>query len=159
NGGTMTFFSDLKIFPEQGLGIFVSRDGIGEIESAKEARGVPNPAVEIAKNFLHTGADAAAATLTRESGIARTHPSARRAESSWLRLIDLLSQLVVKIDGARHIRVLSALWPFGDGEAFKRVESNLYEGPASVRIAFIDDIGSEPYITHPTIRLQRVPWF
>src|SRR6266852_3312474 len=31
-GGTMTFFSDLKFFPEQGVGIFVSRDGNGEIK-------------------------------------------------------------------------------------------------------------------------------
>jgi CubicO group peptidase (beta-lactamase class C family) len=162
NGATMTFFSDLKIFPEQGLGIFVSRDGFGEFNSAKEARELPNPAVEIAKHFLDKGpeaADARAATLTGYSGVAGIYHSSRRAESSWMRLIDLLSQLVVKIDGAGNIKLFSALWPFGDGEAFKRVESKLYEGPASARIAFIDHVGSEPYIAHPTVRLQRVPWF
>jgi CubicO group peptidase (beta-lactamase class C family) len=163
NGATMTFFSDLQIFAEQGLGIFVSRDGIGEINSAKEARELPNPAVEIAKHFLDKvpiAADARAATLTGGSGVAGIYHSSRRAESSWMRLIDLLSQLVVKIDGAGNIRLFSALWPFGDGEAFARVENHVYEGPARVRIAFIDDVGSEPYIIiHPTIRLQRVPWF
>ena len=31
DGETMTFFSDLRIFPAQGIGVFVSRDGIGDI--------------------------------------------------------------------------------------------------------------------------------
>jgi hypothetical protein len=35
-----------------------------------------------------------------------------------------------------------AIWPFGDGETFKRVERNLHEGPGSARIAFVHDVGS-----------------
>ena len=35
-GDTTTFFSDLKIFPEQGIGVFVSRSGTGEIEAANQ---------------------------------------------------------------------------------------------------------------------------
>src|SRR5664279_2503453 len=34
DGETTTFFSDLRIFPAQGIGVFVSRDGTGEITAA-----------------------------------------------------------------------------------------------------------------------------
>jgi len=37
-GITMTFFSDLRIFPEQGIGIFVSRDGNGELTGLESLR-------------------------------------------------------------------------------------------------------------------------
>src|SRR5262249_18490373 len=84
--------------------------------------------------------------------------SSRRAVSSCIRLSELVSQRLVKIDRAGNARLLSAIWPYGDGETFRHVERNVYEGPASVRIAFMDEAGSESYIAYPAIRLQRVPW-
>jgi CubicO group peptidase (beta-lactamase class C family) len=36
-GDTTTFFSDLKIFPEQGIGVFVSRSGTGSKRSVASA--------------------------------------------------------------------------------------------------------------------------
>ena len=39
DGETMAFFSDLEFFPADGIGIFVSRDGIGEIKTGRE---IPN---------------------------------------------------------------------------------------------------------------------
>src|SRR5262249_49737868 len=152
---TMTFFSDLKLFPEQGVGIFVARDGIGEIKSRQEIREIPDPAIEIAERFLPKAPEAAPARDSAFSGgteVAGIYHSSRRAESSWLRVLDLLSQSVVKSDGAGNVRMRLALWLFGDGEGFKRVEPNLYEGRASVRLAFVNDVGSEPYLAHPSIR-------
>jgi CubicO group peptidase (beta-lactamase class C family) len=156
-GATMTFFSDLKFFPEQGVGIFVSRDGIGEIKAVKE---IPDPATVIAERFLPKApetADARAATLSSDAGVAGIYHWSRRAESSVVRLSELRSQLVVKIDSVGNARLFAAIWPFGDGETFRRVERNLYEGPASARIAFMDDGGADSYIAAPAVRLQRVP--
>ena len=160
DGATMTFFSELKLFPDQGVGIFVSRDGTGEITALKDLREIPHPANGIAERFLPKApeADAGATNSSSDAVMAGIYHWSRRAESSAARLSDLASQLVVRIDSAGNARLSSAIWPFGDGETFKRVERNLYEGPASVRIAFIGDVGSERYIALPALRLQRVPW-
>ena len=56
DGETMTFFSDLKFFPAQGIGVFVSRDGIGEITAARQ---IPQPAAAIARRFLPRAAEGA----------------------------------------------------------------------------------------------------
>jgi hypothetical protein len=71
----------------------------------------------------------------------------------------LLSQRIARIDSAGNVRRLFAIWPFDEGETFKRVARNLYEGPAHARFAFMDDVGSEPYIAFPALRFQRVSWF
>jgi CubicO group peptidase (beta-lactamase class C family) len=155
-GETMTFFSDLKIFPEQGVGIFVSRDGGGE-----DINAMPNPASVIARRFLPKAPEATgarAATYAGDAGVAGIYHSSRRAESSLVRLNDLVTQSVVTIDNAGNARLFSAIWPFGRGRTLTRVERNLYEGPAIGRIAFVDDVRSESYIALPAIRLQRVPW-
>src|SRR5882724_7623080 len=49
DGETMTFFSDLKFWPAHGIGIFVSRDGLGDI---KQAGNIPDPSAAIARRFL-----------------------------------------------------------------------------------------------------------
>jgi CubicO group peptidase (beta-lactamase class C family) len=157
-GATMTFFSDLKFFPEQGVGIFMSRDGIGEIKAANE---IPDLALVIAERFLPKTpqrADARAATFPSDASVAGIYHTSQRAESSFTRYKALVSQRVVKIDGAGNVRLFFAIWPFGDGETLKRVERNLYERPSSVRVAFVDDVGSESYLAVPALRLQRVPW-
>jgi CubicO group peptidase (beta-lactamase class C family) len=160
-GITLSFYSDLTLFPEHGVGIFVSRDGLGEITAVAELRKIPNPSTAIAERFLPKApqvADALAIGFPNEVGMAGVYHSSQRAESSWVRLYDLFLQRTVKIDNAGNARLLFALWPFGDGETFKRVGRNLYEGPAGARIAFIDN-GPESYIAQPALRLQRVPWF
>src|SRR5262249_6919495 len=91
--------------------------------------------------------------------VAGVYHASRRAESSLVRLNEFASQIVVKITGAGDLRLFPAIWPFGDGRLFKHVDGNLYEGPASSRIAFIKGDGAESYIAQPGIRLQRVPWW
>jgi CubicO group peptidase (beta-lactamase class C family) len=158
DGDTTTFFSDLKIFPEQGVGVFVSRSGTGEVKAANQ---IPDPATAIAKRFLPKvpeAADPRAATFPADPGVAGIYHSSRRAESSFIRFNDLVTERVLKIDGAGNVRSYSAIWPFGDGRMLKRVERNLYETPEGGRNAFVDDSGSESYWAVPALRLQSVPW-
>jgi CubicO group peptidase (beta-lactamase class C family) len=154
DGDTTTFFSDLQIFPEQGVGVFISRSGTGEITAANQ---IPNPAAAIARRFLPKVPEAAV-TLPSDPGVAGIYHSSRRAESSLLRLRDLIEERVVKIDGAGNARSYGAIWPFGDGRLLKRVAPNLYESPEGGRNAFVDDSGSGSYWAVPAIYLQRVPW-
>jgi CubicO group peptidase (beta-lactamase class C family) len=154
-GITIDFFSDLRIFPEQGIGVFVSRDGIGEI---KDPREIPHPATAIAQRFLPKAvAEATAASFPSEADVAGIYQSSRRNESSFVRISALLAQIVVKVDGDRHVRGFFALWPFGNGVPWRRVERNLYQGPTA-RLAFVDDGDGDSYLATPALRLQRVPW-
>jgi len=153
-GVTTTFFSDLQIFPEQGVGVFVSRDGIGDL------REIPDPTRAIAAR-LRPRAPEAAGTYTSPStsnaDVAGIYQTSRRAESSVVRLNTLVSQIVLKIDGAGKVTRFSAIWPFGGGAPWKSVGRNLYEAGRE-RLAFVDDVGTESYLVEPAIRLQRVPW-
>jgi len=169
-GGMINFSSDLTIFPDHGVGIFVSLDGTGEIKAPKKLKeilkelydGIPDPTTMIAERFLPNApeaADAHATAFSRDGSVAGIYHLSRREESSWARLDDLLSQLVVKIDSVGNVRLFPAILPFLEYEMLKRVDQNLYEGQSFGRIAFIDDAGSESYIAHPAVRLQRVPWF
>jgi CubicO group peptidase (beta-lactamase class C family) len=158
-GETTTFFSDLKIFPAKGIGIFVSRDGLGDITAARQ---IPQPTAAIARRFMPRApapdaADTRVTAMPDNADIAGIYQTSRRAESTLLRLTALLSQFVIKIDSAGDARLLPATWPFGKGGVLKRVERNLYLTPANAHIAFVDD-GSEPYLAQPGFRLQRVPW-
>jgi CubicO group peptidase (beta-lactamase class C family) len=161
DGETMMFFSDLRLFPHEGIGIFVSRDGTGEIRTAEEIKEIPDPVMAIARRFLPRTPEPgiAPAAFPRNASMARVYHSSRRAESSFLRFTDLISQYLVRIDGDGNAKLFSAIWPFGDGATFRRVAPKLYEGPAGTRIAFMEDPGSEPSIAQPAVRLDRVPWW
>jgi CubicO group peptidase (beta-lactamase class C family) len=126
-GVMMAFFSELTVFPEQGVGIFVSRDGIAEREAAKDTEETPDPATVLAERFLPDpatviaerflpkapqAADAGAATLPSDAGVAGIYHSSRRTESSFTRFSDLMSQRIVKIDSAGNARSFLAIWPF-----------------------------------------------
>jgi hypothetical protein len=90
--------------------------------------------------------------------VAGIYHSSRRAESSFIRINDLVKERVLKIDGAGNVRSYSAIWPFGDGRILKLIAPNLYETPEGGRNAFVDDSGSESYWAVPALQLQRVPW-
>jgi CubicO group peptidase (beta-lactamase class C family) len=155
-GETLAFFSNLKLFPEQGIGIFVSRDGIGEIGKPRE---IPAPLAAIARRFLPPGprvADADAAPVN--AAVAGIYQISRRADSSVARLDALAQQFVIKIGNDGNPRILSAILPFGDGAPFRRLGSNLYLLSGN-HIAFVDDPGAESYLAQPALRMQRVPWF
>ena len=159
DGITIGFVSELRVFPEQGIGVFVSRDGIGRIKAARE---LPAPVVVVARRFLPKAAaweDAGGAGFKSEEGMAGIYQTSRRADSSFTRLSTLLAQIVVKVDDAGHVRGFPAIWPYGAGFAWKRLERNLYQGPSGERVAFIDKGGSGSYLARPAIWFQRVPWW
>ena len=159
DGATTAFFSELRFFPEQGIGVFVSRDGIGRIRAARE---LPAPATVVAQRFLPNVTeweDARGASFKSEEGVAGIYQTSRRAESSFMRFSTLLAQIVVKVDDAGHVRGFPAIWPYGEGFAWKRLERNLYQGPSGERVAFIDKGGSGSYLARPAIWFQRVPWW
>ncbi len=156
NGETMAFFSDLEFFPADGIGIFVSRDGIGEIKSGRE---IPNIAVAVARRFLSERPDTAGprpAASADEAGIAGIYHPSRRAELSFVRLRDLVSERVVRIDGDGNARLLPSIWPFGDGTLFRHIGKNLYAGPE--RIAYVEG-ESGSYIATPAAQLQHLPFY
>jgi CubicO group peptidase (beta-lactamase class C family) len=156
DGITMAFFSELRFFPEQGIGVFVSRDGIGRIKAARE---LPAPVTVIARRFLPKVTEWGEALAERgDADVAGIYQSSRRADSSFTRLSALLAQIVVKVDNAGHVRGFPALWPYGAGFAWKRLERDLYQGPSGERVAFIDRGGSGSYLARPAIWYQRVPW-
>jgi CubicO group peptidase (beta-lactamase class C family) len=153
DGETITFLSNLTLFPAQGIGVFVSRDGIGEIT---EARQIPRPEAAIARRFLPRPPLANATGFPDNAGIAGIYQPSRRAESTFMRLTALLSQLVIKVDSPGDARMFPAAWPFGQGGAMKRVARDLYLTPANVHLAFVND-GPESYLVQPALRFQRVP--
>jgi hypothetical protein len=156
DGETMTFFSNLKFFPAQGIGVFVSRDGIGDITAPQQ---IPQPAAAIARRFLPQAPEATpeATAFPDNADLAGVYQLSRRAETTFVRLAALLSELVVKVDSAGNASLFAATWPFGKGGALKRVERNLYLTSGNAHIAFVND-GSESHLAQPGIWLQRVPW-
>jgi CubicO group peptidase (beta-lactamase class C family) len=156
NGETMAFFSDLAFFPADGIGIFVSRDGIGEIKSGRE---IPNITAAVARRFLSEPPDSAGprpAASPGEAGIAGIYHTSRRAESSFGRLRDLISERVVRIDGEGDARLFPAIWPFGTGDLYRHIGRNLYAGP--VRLALVEG-ESGSYVATPTAQLQPLPFY
>src|SRR5262249_5817673 len=124
DGQTLAFFSGLTIFPGQDLGIFVSRDGTGEIKPFTDAFVPAHPAQSIAQRFLVVSpetSDARAAPFPDNAGIAGTYHPSRRIESAWPRLGEFGSQRVVRVDGDGNMRWFFAVWPFGHGRTFRRV--------------------------------------
>jgi CubicO group peptidase (beta-lactamase class C family) len=162
DGATLAFFSGLTIFPGPDIGVFVSRDGTGEITPFTDAGVPPNPRKAIAERFLPTApetGDARAPAFSSNASIAGTYHPSRRTESAWTRLSEFGSQRVVRVDGDGNMRSFFAVWPFGDGRMFRRLEGNLYEGPEGARVAFVDDAGSGSYFAQPAVRGQRVMWW
>lgn len=158
NGGTLTFYSDLTVFPEQSVGVFVSFNGTGESE---EGAALPDPARMIAERFLPNapGKAAPSAALSSDPGMPGVYHGSRRAESSFLRLNDLAEQSFLTVDSAGSARLFSALWPFGEGMAVTRLGQNLYEFPEGSRFTFEATPDSDAYFAWATLHLQRVPWF
>lgn len=154
-GGTIVFFSDLKFFPEEGLGVFVSLDGVGD---ATRAADMPHIVEAIATHFLLRPSRAAPAPpAAGEAAIAGIYRQSRRADSTLVRLLDLISERVVRVDPDGNLRVVSAVWPFVNGVLFRRVGEDLYQQPVSgERIAFVDR-GGESWMAEPSIQFPRAP--
>jgi CubicO group peptidase (beta-lactamase class C family) len=147
DGETMAFFSHLDMFPGEGVGIFVSRDGIGEIKTGRE---IPNIAAAIARRFLGgEPANTQTPPASDEANIAGIYHLSRRAESTLVRLRDLASESLIKMDSDGNARA-------GTSILLRHVGRNLYEGPGPMRYALVEG-GSAPYIATPALQLQPLP--
>ena len=131
----------------------------GEVEAEIDRRGLRNVVTSLGRRFLAKPPepDRSNANLSGDAGVAGIYHWSRRAESSFLRLSDLLSERVVKVDDTGSASLHVAIWPFGHGEVLRRVGKNLYEAPGHTRMAFVDN-GSQSYFAVPALRLQRVSW-
>ena len=160
DGATMLFFSNLVLFPEHGIGIFVSRDGIGKITSLQDLRSIPNPVDAIARRFLPKAEAASPLAEGAASGgdIAGVYHPSRRWVTSVGRLQELQSQLVIRNDSAGNLKLFQAVFPFVGGVTFKRTAKNLYEGPGNAHLALVEDADGS-HFAQPGFILQRVPWW
>jgi CubicO group peptidase (beta-lactamase class C family) len=146
-GETMAFFSDLEIFPAEGVGIFISRDGIGEI---KTGRDIPNIALAVARRFLGgEPPNTRTPPSSDEANIAGIYHSSRRAESTMVRLRDLASESLISVDSDGNARL-------GAGILLRHIGKNLYEGPGLARYALVEG-KSGPHIATPALQLQHLP--
>jgi len=148
-GGTQAFFSDLELFRESGLGVFVSRDGYSDQPEQ------PDIARAVAERFL-PGAEAMLAPARADPRLAGVYQPSRRSETSFLRASALGAQQLIRVEADGGLRALPAFWPFGEGRAMKPVGGNIFEGPGGWRFTAV--LGAEPYFTGAAQRLQRVPW-
>ncbi|OAI27435.1 hypothetical protein A1351_13190 [Methylosinus sp. R-45379] len=149
-GGTLAFISDLELFRDQGLGVFVSRDGFSD---QKEA---PDIARAIAGRLLPQATAPQLAAGPADRRLEGVYQSTRRADSSFLRASALLSQIVVRVEPDGGLRMSSAAWPFGESRAMKPAGDNVFEGPGGMRLAPV--LGDPPYFDMIAMRWQRVPW-
>lgn len=154
-GATMTFLSNLTLFPTQGFGVFVSFDG------TQAAKATPRIANAIVEKFLPKIIESSSPSepSLADSEIAGIYHSSRRAESTFVKIGDFLAQLQVSVDKEGHASVSSAIWPFGEGAAVQRVGRNLYEWPRNQRMAFEDAEGAGGRFVGPAILFQHVPWY
>jgi hypothetical protein len=156
DGETMAFFSHLDLFLADGVGIFVSRDGNGEIKTGRE---IPYVTPTIARRFLSEPPRAAGArspASAEEANVAGNYHPSRRAESTFVRLRDLISERIVRIYRDGNARLLASVWPYGEGTLFRHIGRNLYAGPE--RLAYVEG-KSGSYIATPATQLQHLPFY
>ncbi len=150
-GATQAFFSDLEIFREHGLGVFVSRDGYSD------QKVVPDPVKAIVEHFLPASPSYPTSTRVRPSRLVGVYQSSRRSDSTFFRISALLAQRLVTENSDGSLSFSSASWPFGSGEQLKRIGENVYENSTGRLLEAVDDV--DPYFAAPALRLLRVPWF
>jgi len=157
-GGTMSFFSDLLVSPELGVGLFVSYDGrasppaISDLIQAFAQRYLPARPADI------NGFTALAADPTAVAGV---YQGSRRADSTIVRLNALASEISIRPAGDAMITVRAAAWPFAGGQSFQEVGELLFRGPKDSEIAFE---GVSGHVTRLNVGVpfwqgQRVPWY
>jgi CubicO group peptidase (beta-lactamase class C family) len=154
-GGTMAFSSNLRLFPEQGFGVFVSFDGIG---GAKPPPSIPRA---IAEKFLPTPpatAPTPAAKFADDPRIEGVWRTTRRAETTFVKVAELFSQRYVRSDGRGGLAVAPAIWPFGQRRAMNRLGQDLYQFPSEFRVALEDRGEAGVRLVGPGMEFQRASW-
>ncbi|WP_400771176.1 serine hydrolase domain-containing protein [Methylosinus sporium] len=147
-GGTQAFFSDLELFRDKGLGVFVSRDGFSD---------QPQPQ-DIARALADRIAprEAFSAVSPADPRLAGAYQGSRRAQTNFLSVLALVGQQVIRVEADGGLTLRPAFWPFGAGRAMKPVGANVFEGSSGWRFSAV--LGSEPYFNGGAQRLERASW-
>jgi CubicO group peptidase (beta-lactamase class C family) len=159
DGETMAFFSALTLFPAQDFGVFVSFDGMPNPRTA------PDPTSAVVDHFLPNSVlpkpdDAPTPDIAARAdkpNIAGVYRPSRWAESTLVRLHELIDQVQIGLDKDGQASLSSAIWPFGKGTALKRVDQNLYLGPKNLRLVFDNTSGAQ--LVTPAVIFQRISWY
>lgn len=154
-GGTMSFFSQLLVSPENRLGLFISCDGrLG-------AQALEDLLQAFAQRYLPTqppGGSSFTARPGDAAAVAGAYQTSRRADSTILRLDALTSQVLIR---PRHDATIVALGgPFGTGQSLQEIGELLFRGPKGNEIAFEEgpSHAMRLNIGAPVLQWQRVPW-
>ncbi|MCD9033001.1 beta-lactamase family protein [Luteimonas sp. Y-2-2-4F] len=164
-GDTQWFHSDLQLFLDDGIGVFVSMNSSGRDGATGHIR------YALSRGFADRylpGAPPAAAGVPEEDArlhaqqIAGTYTSSRRADSSFLSLANLLGPVEVVANEDGTISVTMAVGPGGAPKKWREVAPYLWQDTASSdRLAAdvvdgrVTRFSMEPYA--PIMVFQRLP--
>jgi hypothetical protein len=156
DGGTMSFFSTLLVSPENGLGLFVSYDGL----LAPQALG--DLVRDFAQRYLPASSPGSGLSPTRREdaeAVAGVYQTSRRADSTVVRLSALASEILIRPAHDATLTMHSAAWPFGTGQSLQGMGERLFRGPKGQRIAFEEVPGHAMRLNigPPAQQWQRVP--
>jgi CubicO group peptidase (beta-lactamase class C family) len=151
DGGMMGFSSQLLLSPHHRFGLFVSYDGYRQLAGA----GLPEAVVH--RYFPPpppSSPDAAGANIAPWA--AGVYQTSRRADSTFLRLLALGEQILIRGHADGSLTWHSALWPYDKGLLLRQIGPHLYEGGIS-----FDERRGQAARMHmgPIIEYERVPWW
>jgi CubicO group peptidase (beta-lactamase class C family) len=162
DGGTLTFFSQLLLSPENRVGLFTCYDGagapriMGEVPRAVVQRYLPtSPEVSPA-------ARADGASVVDVAEISGDYQPSRRADSTFVRSMALLSQVSFRAGRDGNLREVNGAWPFGAGTALESLgERRFRVAPKGQPFSFEPRVGRAMRLDSgpPAQEWQRVPWY
>jgi CubicO group peptidase (beta-lactamase class C family) len=156
NGGTMSFFSDLLVSPENRLGLFVSYDG----RAAPRALG--DTLQEFARRYLPLRpADASFTSRPDDAqAVVGVYQTTRRADSTIVRLSALGSELLIRPGSDATITAHSAMLPLSAAQLLREVGDRVFRGSKGGEIAFEEGPGNAMRLNVGSVQQwQRVPWY
>lgn len=158
NGGTMAFFSNLLLSPENDVGLFISYDGFAWEEGSKD------PVKAFFQRYFPE-APKSSKPIASGSGEARVFAgnywTSRRAESTLMKLAYLGSQLLFWPSSDGSLKVHPAVWPFGDAVmSLTPVGPGLFESDDDQVYAFerLPDQRVRLLSGAPVSEFGQVPW-
>jgi CubicO group peptidase (beta-lactamase class C family) len=156
DGGTMSFFSNLLVSPENGLGLFVSYDG----RATPQALG--DLLLGLAQRYWPgrpPGSGSSTPRLEGAEAVAGVYQTSRRTDSTIVRLSALASEILIRPAHDATLTMHGAAWPFGTGQSLQGMGERLFRGPKGQRIAFEEVSGHAMRLNigPPAQQWQRVP--
>lgn len=159
HGGTMAFFSNLLLSPENDFGLFISYDGFAWEE------GSTDPVKALIQRYFPEPAQTSNPTASGSSdaqAFAGNYWTSRRAESTLMKLAYLESQLLLQPSSDGSIEVHPAVWPFGEAiMSLTPIGQGLFKGNEDQMFAFetLPDRRVRLLSGAPVSEYGQVPWY